>query len=303
MRVLITGSSGLIGSALVTQLRADGHQIVRLVRRAPEAADEVRWNPSSGEVFGLGAAADQIHGGIDAAVHLAGAGVGDHRWTPAYKEEVLASRVLGTRTLVRALVDLPTPPGVLISGSAVGLYGDRGDQILSEDAEPGSGFLAGVVSAWEAETAPAAEAGIRVVVARTGLVLSPAVGAFARMLPLIKLGLAGPLGNGRQWWSWITLHDEVRALRFLIETALHGPVNLVAPNPERNGAMTRVLAEAFRRPALLPVPAFALRTALGEFATDVLGSQRCLPSALLQNGFSFDHPTPAAAARWLAAHA
>lgn len=292
---MVTGASGLIGTALVTRLHSAGHDVVRLVRRPPRAADEVRWDPERGTVELDGLA------GVEGAVHLAGAGVGDHRWTDAYKQQIRDSRVLGTRTLVSALTRLDPLPRVLVSGSAVGYYGSRGDELLTESAAAGEGFLADVVRAWEAETAPAAAAGIRVAHARTGLVMSPSGGAFGRLLPLLKLGVAGPLGNGRQWWPWITLEDEVSALEFLLEKDVEGPVNLSAPNPERQGPLTKALGRAFRRPALLPAPALALRVALGEFAADVLASQRMVPKALLDAGFSFRHPDVDSAAEWLRA--
>jgi uncharacterized protein (TIGR01777 family) len=295
VRVAVTGASGLIGTALVTRLHAGGHDVVRLVRRTPRAADEVRWDPEAGTVDLAGLA------GVEGAVHLAGAGVGDHRWTAEYKRAIRDSRVLGTATLVGALTRLDPLPRVLVSGSAEGFYGNRGDEVLTEAAIGGEGFLADVVRAWEAETAPAAAAGIRVTLARTGLVMSPTGGAFGRLLPLLKLGVAGPLGSGRQWWAWITLDDEVAALEFLLEKDVDGPVNLSAPNPQRQGELTRALGRAFRRPAILPAPAFALRLALGEFSADVLSSTRMVPRRLLDAGFSFRHPDVDSAAEWLRA--
>jgi hypothetical protein len=293
VRIAVTGSTGLIGTALVTRLHAAGHDVVRLVRRAPRAADEVRWDPSSGEVDLDGLA------GVEAAVHLAGAGVGDHRWTDRYKQTILTSRVDGTRTLARALARLDPLPRVLVSGSAVGYYGDRADEVLTESSTGGQGFLADVVRAWEEAAAPAADAGIRVTYARTGLVFSPDGGALARMLPLARLGLGGPLGNGRQWWPWITLHDEVSAMEFLLEKDLDGPVNLSAPQPARQAEVARVFGQALHRPALLPAPSFALRLVLGEFAGDVLSSQRMLPSRLLDAGFSFGQRTIEQCATWV----
>jgi uncharacterized protein (TIGR01777 family) len=195
VRIVVTGSSGLLGTALVTRLHAAGHDVVRLVRRPPRAADEVRWDPAAGEVDVAGLA------GVDAAVHLAGAGIGDRRWTDSYKQTIRASRVDGTRTLATALAALVPRPRVLVSGSAAGYYGDRGDEVLTENSTGGEGFLAEVVRAWEAAAAPAVQAGIRVVFARTGLVLAPQGGALGRMLPLARLGLAGPLGSGQQWWT------------------------------------------------------------------------------------------------------
>ena len=270
-RVAITGASGLIGSALSAFLRARGDEVVHLVRREPRTSSEVGWDPASrtldpGDLSGL-----------TAVVHLAGAGVADHRWTPAYKHEILASRVDGTATISTALADLGEPIA-LVSGSAIGAYGDRGEEILTEDSDAGQGFLADVVRAWEAATTPAQDAGLRVVHARTGIVLTPDGGAMARVLPLARFGLAGPLGTGRQYWSWITLRDEVRALAYLIDQDLSGPVNLVSAQPVRQAEAMKALGAALGRPAVLPAPAFALKAIMGEFATDILASQRVMPS-------------------------
>lgn len=295
----MTGASGLIGTALVPHLRRRGHDVVRLVRRAPAAADEVRWEPGAPggvDLAGLG------H--LDAAVHLAGAGVGDRRWTPAYKREIVASRVDGTTTLARALAAMHPRPAVLVSASAIGFYGDTGERPVDESAPQADTFLAGVVRAWEAAADPARAAGIRVVHPRTGLLLSPRGGALGRLLPLLRLGLGGPLGSGGQFWSWITMADEVAALTFLVERdGLAGPVNLTAPHPERNRDVVAALAHALRRPAVLPVPAAALRLVLGEFAGEVLASQRVLPAALSGAGFTFRHPGIGAAAADLVAGA
>jgi conserved hypothetical protein TIGR01777 len=290
-RVAISGASGLIGSALSAFLRARGDEVVHLVRRQPSPG-EIGWDPTSrtldpGDLSGLAA-----------VVHLAGAGVGDHRWTPAYKHEILSSRVNGTATIATALADLGEPIA-LVSGSAIGVYGDRGERTLTEDSASGQGFLADVVRAWEAATTPAQEAGLRVVHARTGLVLSPHGGAMERVLPLARLGLAGPLGTGRQYWSWITLHDEVRALAHLIDQELVGPVNLVSTQPLRQSEVMKALGAVLGRPALLPAPALALKLILGEFASDVLASDRILPSVLTASGFVFDHDTIESAMRWL----
>jgi uncharacterized protein (TIGR01777 family) len=294
MRVVVTGSSGLIGTSLVTRLHATGNEVVRLVRRRPRAGDEVFWNPGHDQIDldGLG------H--VDGAVHLAGAGVGDHRWTDSYKRTIRDSRIQGTRTLVRALLACDRKPAVLVSGSGVGFYGSRGDEELTERSPGGQGFLADLVRDWEAETEPATLAGIRVALARTGLVLSPRGGALGRLLPLLRLGVAGPLGDGRQWWPWITLDDEVTALQFLLRGDLSGPVNLTAPSPVRNRELIAALGRALHRPTLLPAPAAILRLVLGEFADEVLGSQRVLPGRLLGAGFRFRHETIDAAARWVA---
>lgn len=291
-RVAVSGASGLIGSALTTYLRARGDEVVHLVRRQPATDLEIGWDPRSrtlepGDLSGL-----------TAIVHLAGAGVGAHRWTTAYKHEILSSRVDGTATIATAMAELGEPIA-LVSGSAIGLYGDRGERILTEDSDPGKGFLAEVVLAWEAATRPAQDAGLRVVHARTGLVLSPHGGAMERMLPLARLGLAGPLGSGRQYWSWITLHDEVRALAHLVDQDLAGPVNLVSTQPLRQSEIVKALGAALGRPTLLPAPSLALKVILGEFAGDVLASDRILPSVLTASGFVFDHDTIESAMRWL----
>jgi uncharacterized protein (TIGR01777 family) len=291
-RVAITGASGLIGSALSAFLSARGDKVLHLVRREPRAPHEINWNPA-GRILDPGELS-----GVAAVVHLAGAGVGEHRWTSAYKAEILDSRVNGTATIATALADLQEPIS-LISGSAIGAYGDRGDEVLTEDSQTGTGFLADVVRAWEAASAPASDAGLRVVHARTGLVLTPDGGAMQRVLPLARLGLAGPLGSGRQYWSWITLQDEIRALAHLIDQDLRGPVNLVSTNPMRQAEVMKALGAQLRRPALLPAPALALKAALGEFASDILASARVLPSVLSESGFVFEHDTIQNALNWL----
>jgi uncharacterized protein (TIGR01777 family) len=291
-RVAITGASGLIGSALSAFLSARGDHVVHLVRREPRARHEIGWAPASrkldpGDLSSL-----------TAVVHLAGAGVGDHRWTPTYKKEILSSRVDGTATVARALADLGEPIA-LVSGSAIGVYGDRGEEQLTEDSDTGKGFLADVVRAWEAATAPAQEAGLRVAHARTGLVLTPDGGAMKRVLPLARFGLAGPLGSGRQYWSWITLQDEIRALAHLIDQDIAGPVNLVSTHPLRQAQVMKALGAQLGRPSLMPAPALALKVALGEFAGDILASARILPSVLTASGFVFDHNTIESAMRWV----
>jgi uncharacterized protein (TIGR01777 family) len=266
---------------------------VRLVRRAAAGPDEVSWDPEGGTVE-----TDGLEG-VDGVVHLAGVGVGDSRWTDEYKRAIRDSRVLGTRTLVKALTALDPLPRVLVSGSAVGFYGDRGDEELTEASPGGQGFLADVVRAWEAETEPASAAGIRVARIRTGLPMSASGGAFGRLLTFIKLGVGGPLGSGRQWWPWITLEDEVRAIEFLLTHELAGPVNLSAPHPARQKDVVAALARAAHRPALLPAPRLALRVVLGEFADDILDSQRVLPRRLIDAGFTFRHPELAGASDWV----
>lgn len=291
MRIAVTGASGLIGSALVPSLRADGHTVVRLVRRPAAGDDEISWNPATGDV-------DLVRlAGTDAVVHLAGAGVGDHRWTEAYRREIRDSRVLGTRTISTAMAALDPKPRVLVSASAIGWYGDTADRPVDETAPRGDGFLAEVVEAWENAADPAREAGIRVVHPRTGLVLAKDGGALGRMVPLFKLGVGGKLGSGRQYWSFISLRDELAALRFLLDHDLSGPVNLTAPAAATNAEVTEALGAALGRPTLLPVPAFALKTVLGEFSQEVLGSARVVPAVLQRNGFSWSDPTVGAAVR------
>ncbi|MFI8361358.1 MULTISPECIES: TIGR01777 family oxidoreductase [Streptomyces] len=285
MRIAVTGSTGLIGSALVRSLRADGHEVVRFVRREPSAADEARWDPERGYVDPAGLA------GCAAVVHLAGAGIGDHRWTDAYKRTIRDSRVLGTAALAGALAGLDEPPAVLVSGSAVGYYGDTGDRVVDEDSPAGRGFLPSVCQEWEAAADPAREAGIRTAFARTGLVVAKDGGAWGRMFPLFRAGLGGRLGDGRQYWPFISLRDEVRALRHIVDTpSLHGPVNLTAPEPLTNRQVTAAMGRVLKRPAVLPVPAVALRVVLGEFSQDVLSGQRARPARLLESGFVFRDP-------------
>ncbi|MEU5097198.1 TIGR01777 family oxidoreductase [Streptomyces sp. NPDC020996] len=284
-RIAVAGASGLIGSALVRSLRADGHEVVRLVRRAARERDEVRWNPEEGYVDVAGLA------GCDAVVNLAGAGVGDRRWTEEYKRTVRDSRVRGTSTLAEAVAALERRPRVFVNGSAIGFYGDTGDRAVDESAPPGEGFLPALCVEWEGAAAPAQEAGVRTVFARTGLVVARSGGAWARLFPLFKAGLGGRMGDGRQYWSYISLHDEVAALRHLIDTdGLSGPVNLTAPHPRTNREITAAMGRVLHRPTLLPVPAPVLRTVLGEMAGDVLGSARVLPARLLASGFAFAFP-------------
>ncbi|NQU36343.1 MAG: TIGR01777 family protein [Actinobacteria bacterium] len=284
MRIAITGASGLIGSALTESLTNDGHHVLRLVRRQPTSHDEVRWDPKAGDIDLPGLA------GTESIVHLAGAGVGDHRWTDDYKREIHDSRVLGTQTIARAAAELGVAS--LISGSAIGYYGDRGDEKLTEESTKGYGFLSDVVADWEAAADSARLAGVRVTYARTGLVVSSEGGAWKRMLPLFKAGVGGRLGSGNQYWAFISLADEVKALRFLIDNdSISGPVNLTAPEPVTNRTATEVLASELHRPAFAAVPAFALKIALGEFSSDVLGSTRAMPTRLAQANFAWDDPT------------
>lgn len=283
MRVATTGSHGLIGSALSARLREAGNDVVPVVR----AGDGVHWDPEAGTIDGSALE------GVDAVVHLAGEGVGERRWTPAQKAKIRDSRVKGTTTLAVALAALAAKPSVLVSGSAVGFYGTRADELLTETSSPGTGFLAAVVRDWEAATAPAADAGIRVAHIRSGIVLSRNGGALKRQLPLFKAGVGGRLGNGRQWMSWISIDDEVAAIMHVIATpSLSGPLNVTAPNPVTNAAFTRALGRVLRRPTLLAVPRFALNLVLGgELASELLGSQRVIPERLAASGYAFAHPT------------
>ncbi len=282
MKVAVTGSSGLIGSALVASLLADGHEVRRLVRHPAERAGEVRWTPGLLDP----AAVD----GMDAVVHLAGAGVGDHRWSASWQAEVLNSRVDGTASIAESIAACRRPPRVLLSGSAIGWYGDTGDREVTEGAPSGDGFLAEVVRRWEAAARPAVAAGLRVCFLRTSVVLSASGGALGRVLPLFRLGLAGRLGSGRQGVSWIALPDHVAAIRFLLETEVSGPVNLTT-GAVTNADYSRAVAHALRRPAILPVPGFALRLVLGGFADEgVLAGQRVIPEVLGRAGFRWSLP-------------
>lgn len=292
MKVAITGASGLIGSALVPHLRNRGDQVLRLVRRPASAPDEVTWDPAAGTVDLAGLE------GIDAVVHLAGAGVGDHRWTDAYKKTILDSRVDGTHTIVTAMTQLASRPATLVAGSAIGWYGDTGDRPVDESAPAGTGFLADVVRAWEAAADPARAAGIRVTHARTGLVVAKEGGAWAKLFPIFKLGLGGKLGSGRQYWSWISLRDEVSALTYLLDNpSLEGPVNLTGPAPATNAEVTSAMGAVLGRPTLFAVPAIALKTVLGEFSTEILSSARVIPEVLESAGFTWQDTTVESAIR------
>lgn len=285
MKIAMTGASGLIGSALVPHLRAQGHEVIRFVRRPANSADEVTWDPAAGSVD-LAALE-----GTDAVVNLSGAGVGDKRWTDAYKREILESRVSCTQTIATAIAKLDRRPSVLVSASAIGYYGETGDKPVNESTPAGTGFLCDVVAAWEAAADPARAAGIRVVHPRTGLVVAKEGGAWARLFPLFRLGLGGKLGNGRQYWSWISMHDEIAALTTLITSDISGPVNLTGPNPATNAEVTAAMGRVLGRPTLLPAPAFALKAVLGEFSVEVLGSARVMPAVLERHGFPFTDTT------------
>jgi hypothetical protein len=295
MRVAVTGSSGLIGSALVSRLRDEGHTVVRIVRSTPNGSDEVRWDPAAGTIDGRGLA------GVDGVVHLAGEGIGEKRWSAEQKRKILDSRVQGTTLLATTIAALDPKPSVFVSGSAVGWYGVRGDEVLTEESGPGTGFLADVARQWEASAAAAVDAGIRTVFLRTGIVLSPKGGAFGRIRPLLKLGLAGKLGSGDQWWSWISLEDEVRLIvHALTTTALSGPVNATGPAPATFADVIKEAGRIVHRPTVLPVPKFALSIVMGGEMTEevVLASQRVLPKAAEASGFTFTHPTLSAALQY-----
>jgi uncharacterized protein (TIGR01777 family) len=297
MHIAVTGSSGLIGSALVALLRQQGHDVSPVVRRAA-AAGEISWDPAAGTLE-PGALAE-----VDAVVHLAGAGIGDKRWTDAYKAEITSSRVRSTDTLARAIAtarEAGRGPNVLLSGSAIGIYGARGDEELDETASHGTGFLADVCEQWEAATAPAQEAGVRVAHLRTGIVLSPAGGALKKQLPLFKAGVGGKFGKGNAWQSWISLDDELGAIVHLLDAPVSGAVNLTAPNPVTGATFARTLGTVLKRPAVLPVPSFGPKLLLGaELANALLFTgQRVVPRALSESGFTFQHPTLEVALRAL----
>ena len=279
-RIAVTGASGLIGTALVGYLKSQGHTVQRLVRRAAVSSEEITWDPIAGTVD-MDALA-----GVDAVIHLAGAGVSDKRWTKKYKSEILNSRLLGTTTIAKAVAVVK--PQVFISASAIGWYGESGNRAVVESDRVGDDFLAAVCHEWESAADLAGD--VRTVKLRTGLVLDPTGGALGKMLPLFRFGLGGKLSNGKQWWSWITLHDQIRAIAFLLENKVSGPVNLTSPNPVTNSEFTAGLARAMHRPALFPVPAFALKIVLGGFSAEVLGSKKVMPQVLTESGFTFDYP-------------
>jgi len=279
-RIAVTGASGLIGSSLVGYLKSQGHTVQRLVRRPAVSSEEITWDPIAGTVD-LEALA-----GVDAVIHLAGAGVSDKRWTKKYKSEILNSRLLGTTTIAKAVAIVK--PQVFISASAIGWYGESGNRAVIESDRVGDDFLAAVCREWESAADLAGD--VRTVKLRTGLVLDPTGGALGKMLPIFRFGLGGKLSNGKQWWSWITLHDQIRAIAFLLENEVSGPVNLTSPNPVTNSEFTAGLARAMHRPALFPVPAIALKIVLGGFSAEVLGSKKVMPQVLTEAGFTFDYP-------------
>jgi hypothetical protein len=294
MKIVISGASGLIGTQLVAKLSQGGHEVIRLVRRSPKSG-EIQWNPKSGT---LDAAALE---GADAVIHLSGAGIGDKRWTAGYRKEILDSRTDTTALLAKTIASLSRKPSVFLSGSAIGIYGARNDEQLTEVSTHGTGFLAEVCEQWEAAAKPAVDAGVRTVYLRTGIVLSPKGGALKKLLPLFKLGVGGKFGNGRQWQSWISIDDEIGAIEYLLTANVSGAVNLTAPNPVTNAEFTKVLASVLKRPAIVPVPTFAPKILLGGELADALlfTGQRVIPAALNASGYTFKHTTLESALRSL----
>jgi uncharacterized protein (TIGR01777 family) len=294
MKIVISGASGLIGTQLVAKLSNSGHEVIRLVRRSPKSG-EIQWNPKSGT---LDAAALE---GTDAVIHLSGAGIGDKRWTAGYRKEILDSRTATTALLANTMASLSRKPSVFLSGSAIGIYGARNDEQLTEVSTHGTGFLAEVCEQWEAAAKPAVDAGIRTVYLRTGIVLSPKGGALKKLLPLFKLGVGGKFGNGKQWQSWISIDDEIGAIEHLLTANVSGAVNLTAPNPVTNAEFTKVLASVLKRPAIVPVPTFAPKLLLGGELADALlfTGQRVIPAALNASGYNFKHTTLESAFRSL----
>ena len=296
MKVVLAGASGFLGQAIMADLISHGHRVSQLVRRAPSAAYEVEWHPERGELDPAALA------GAAAVISLSGVGISDQRWTPAYKRELRDSRVQPTTTIATTLAGLDDSerPATLLSASAIGFYGERGDEPLPEGAAKGTGFLADLVLDWESATIAAVEAGVRVATLRTGLVLSASGGLLKRLVPIFKAGAGGKLGSGRQYQAWISLADEVAAVRFILESGtISGPVNLVGPDPVRNSEFARVLGSVLHRPALFPAPAFGLRMVLGEFADEgALASQRAVPELLTEAGFSYQHQDLRSALEW-----
>jgi len=294
MKIVISGASGLIGTQLVEQLQQHGHDVVRLVRRAANTG-EIMWDPKAGV---LSASALE---GADAVIHLSGAGIGDKRWTASYKREILESRTITTSLIANTIANMSRKPSVFLCGSAIGIYGPRGDEQLTEVSTNGTSFLADVCEQWEQAAKPASDAGIRTVLLRTGIVLTTKGGALKKQLPLFQLGLGGKFGNGKQWQSWISIDDEVGAIEHLLTANVSGAVNLTAPNPVTNAEFTSTLAQVVKRPAFLPIPPFAPKAILGGELADALlfTGQRVIPAALNASGYQFVHPTLEVALRAL----
>ncbi len=286
MKIIISGASGLIGKPLIASLRKHGHEVVQLVRRSPRA-NESQWNPSAGQLDVA------VLEGCDAVIHLSGAGIGDRRWTAKYKQELVESRTKSTSLLASTIANCAKKPSVFLSGSAIGIYGPRGDEKLTEQSSNGSSFLADICKQWEAAAKPAIDAGVRTVFLRTGIVLTPLGGALKKQLPLFKLGLGGKFGDGRAWQSWISLDDEIAAIEHLLTSEVSGAVNLTAPNPVTNADFTTSLARALKRLAILPIPKFGPKLLLGGELADALlfTGQRVMPIELQKSGFVFIHST------------
>ncbi len=294
MKIVISGASGLIGTQLAKTLKSSGHEVVQLVRRTA-GAGQIMWDPKSGK---LDPASLE---GCDAVIHLSGAGIGDKRWSDAYRKEILDSRTATTLLLANTIASLQRKPSVFLSGSAIGIYGARGDEQLTETSAHGTGFLADVCEQWEAAAKPAIDAGVRTVFLRTGIVLSPKGGALKKLLPLFRLGVGGKFGNGKQWQSWISMDDEVASIIHLLTANVSGAVNLTAPQPVTNAEFTKVLARVVKRPAIVPVPTFAPKILLGGELADALlfTGQRVMPQALTASGYVFKHSTLESALRSL----
>ncbi len=307
--ILMSGASGMLGSAVRAALEARGSRVIRLVRREPTSQDELRWFPDrpiespasspSTDTFGEASRIGQLEN-LFAAVHLSGANVSAGRWTAAYKREITESRVGTTRALSEGLAKLKRPPRVLVAASAIGLFGNRGDELLDEDSAAGAGFFPDLCRAWEAATRPAEEAGIRVVHLRFGVVVGPEGGILGKLVPIFRLGLGGPLGNGKQWMSWVSEADAVDAALFALDQpGISGAYNVVSPEPVTNADFTRDLGRAVHRPAVIPAPAFALRLVFGQMADEaLLASTRAIPKRLPAAGFQFQHPSLPEALAW-----
>ncbi|GBL20868.1 epimerase family protein Mb2239 [Acidimicrobiaceae bacterium] len=286
MKIIVTGASGLIGKPLVKNLRKHGHEVVQLVRRTAQA-NESQWNPATGQINA------SVIDGADAVIHLSGAGIGDRRWTAKYKQELLESRTKTTALLASTIANSAKKPSVFLSGSAIGIYGPRGDEELTEQSSSGSSFLADICKQWEAAAKPAVDAGVRTVYLRTGIVLTPLGGALKKQLPLFKLGLGGKFGDGRAWQSWISLDDELAAIEYLLTANISGAANLTAPNPVTNAEFTNSMARTLKRLAILPIPKFGPKLLLGGELADALlfTGQRVMPIELQKSGFTFQHQT------------